>query len=558
MNEIAEKDKFNLDPGIFRTMEERVDMVSDPECPDEVLEIVAEHDKDQNVLEAIFFREKISKKTREILTKRITGDIAELEKVKIIKTDASLSASERAFCSIPWNHISTNADGSIRMCCQMIQGDIEPAHGTLFKADGTYYTGKDPVDDYRNHPELKKIRKEMLEGIDPPICKLCTQEENNGISSRRTGSKQRYPNIFHKALTHTQADGTINLDDFPLTYIDLRFGNKCNLKCRSCGPTDSNLWYSDFYELTKINKMPLGEFKYREHETMKIEKHEDGTFDVSSMIDWWEDSGLWNYITDNISTIDRYYFTGGEPTINQKHRELLDLIIDSGHADKVNLEYNTNMAGIPSKVFSQWKHFKGVYIGMSIDGIYEHFEYIRHPGKWATCERNMRRIDTEEGFERVHAGVALTLSIYNVLHVLDMIWWYKEQNFTRLQDWIIVHNLYGPRHLNIQNLPITVKQYIDRRYNQFISDIHKRWRDEEDRYWCRKQVMSLRSILLHMWGKDPDPDEWRRFHEWTGKMDGIRSESFADICPELQKVFDEARAKETRARSATLKSAGKK
>ena len=79
-------------------------------------------------------------------------------------------------------------------------------------------------------------------------------------------------------------------------------------------------------------------------------------------------------ISENIENID-YYFTGGEPTINQKHRELLDLIIERGVADRVTLEYNTNMAGIPSKVFEQWKHFKYVQIGMSIDGIYEHLTY---------------------------------------------------------------------------------------------------------------------------------------------------------------------------------------
>ena len=558
MNEIAEKDRFNLAPDIYRTMEERVEMVSHPDCPSEVLEIVAEHDLDQNVLEAIYFRNDLTDKTKKFLRERLTREQAELERERAVKQDAKLSSAQRVFCSIPWNHISTNADGSVRMCCQMIQSNVSPVYGTLYKPDGSTYTGKDKPDDYRNHEDLKRVRREMLAGIDPEICKLCTDEERNGIVSRRTGTKQRYPHLFEQALEQTQEDGSIDLNNFPLTYIDLRFGNKCNLKCRSCGPTDSNLWYEDYYKMTEVNNMPLGQFRYRAHETMTVEKLEDGTYDVSTMIDWWEDSGLWNYIVDNIENIDRYYFTGGEPTINQKHRELLDLIIERGVADRVTLEYNTNMAGIPSKVFEQWKHFKYVQIGMSIDGIYEHFEYIRHPGKWTACERSMRRIDTEEGFERVHAGIALTLSIYNVLHLLDMIWWHKDQDWKRLQDWIIIHNLYGPTHLNVQNLPNEVKQYIDKRYNQFISDIQIRWRSKEDRYWVRKTIQNLRSVLTHMWDAEPNPVDWKRFHDWTAKMDTIRSETFATTMPELQRVFDEARAKETRTRSAQLKSAGKK
>ena len=79
---------------------------------------------------------------------------------------------------------------------------------------------------------------------------------------------------------------------------------------------------------------------------MTVEKQEDGTYDVSTMIDWWEDPRLWNYTLTNIENID-YYFTGGEPSINLKHRELLQLIIDSGLSKGVWLEYNTNMAGIP-------------------------------------------------------------------------------------------------------------------------------------------------------------------------------------------------------------------
>ena len=49
----------------------------------------------------------------------------------------------------------------------------------------------------------------MLAGIDPEICKLCTDEERNGIVSRRTGTKQRYPHLFEQALEQTQEDGTI-------------------------------------------------------------------------------------------------------------------------------------------------------------------------------------------------------------------------------------------------------------------------------------------------------------------------------------------------------------
>ena len=69
-----------------------------------------------------------------------------------------------------------------------IHDNDEAPHGTLMKTETEAYTGKDD-------PKLysiieKRVRSEMLKGIDPEICKLCTQEENNGIGSRRTGSKK--------------------------------------------------------------------------------------------------------------------------------------------------------------------------------------------------------------------------------------------------------------------------------------------------------------------------------------------------------------------------------
>ena len=42
------------------------------------------------------------------------------------------------------------------------------------------------------------------------------------------------------------------------------------------------------------------------------------------MKSWYEDSRLWSDINNNITDIKRIYFTGGEPTINHKHKELLE------------------------------------------------------------------------------------------------------------------------------------------------------------------------------------------------------------------------------------------
>ena len=49
----------------------------------------------------------------------------------------------------------------------------------------TFDPAKMMIVKHRNHPVWKQIRKEMMSGIDPEICKLCTNEETNGIGSKR-------------------------------------------------------------------------------------------------------------------------------------------------------------------------------------------------------------------------------------------------------------------------------------------------------------------------------------------------------------------------------------
>ena len=526
---------FNLD--IVRTSQQRIEMINHPDCPIDVLAVVAEYDKDQEVLEALWNKPNLpnmdtpqGRKIRTLLKLRLDKSTDELDKTQ----EKILVNKDRwkAFCPIAWNHLATNADGSIRMCCQMI---YDP-YGTVYKEDGTVLTGKDNITEHRNAPVWKKLRQDMMNGIDPELCKLCTAEEQNGIGSKRQWTRKLYEDTYHKAVSLTKADGSIDDKDFPITYMDLRFGNKCNLKCRSCGPTDSNLWYDDWVKLH-----PGKPFNYREHNKVSIETLPDGTNTVPNLFEPDETySKLWIHIMNNLDTIKRYYFTGGEPTINLKHRELLDYYIKRGTANQVTLDYNTNMAGVPSKVFEQWKYFKQVNLGMSIDGINNHFEFIRHPGKFSTVLKNMRRVDREKGFEKLIASITLTLSVQNVLHFPEMQWWMKEQNWNRIEEVIIVHNLYGPDVLNIQNLPIKYKKYIDSKYKKFIKDINNKWNNSiDEKSFCRKVEQRCSSILQHLWDKEPNTDAYERLWPWMEKLDAIRGESWKTSLPDIQKMIEE-------------------
>lgn len=550
--EINEDNKFDL--SIWRSSDQRIKMVQDPDCPREVLDVVIDHDLDDDVVFATLLAKQIDDELLDKLCKRYNCTRENLDRRRDNMNKMKEDIRAKVFCGVPWNHVSTNASGTIRMCCQMInsQGyEGEENYGTVFKEDGTALTTSDDLSQHRNAPAWKKIRKELLDGEKPEICKLCWDEEANGIGSRREWTNNVFYDLFDKAILKTEEDGSIKHEDFPIEHWDLRFGNKCNLACRSCGPTDSDLWYKDWVAMQGRNT-----FYNRGIGEVTIDIDESGKATVKdSPFEWFDKTDLVSNVKESMPEIKRFYFTGGEPTINHTHRKLLQFAIDEDYAKDIVLDYNTNMAGVPNAIFEQWKKFKEVNLGMSIDGIYEHFEYIRHPGKWKTAYNNMTRIDNNE-FTNLQASVTMTVSIMNVLHLLDMQWWMREQNWNTIAHSIIVHNLYGPTHLNTQNLPKSMKNYITERYNKFLEDIQKQWPD--DAGFLNLVEQRLSSILHHMHAVDDNPDEWKSFFYHTEKLDKIRGENWKESLPEIEQMIRYCIAKDSRKNDVKLATAGKK
>lgn len=542
---------FRLDGTIQRTMQQRIDMVTHEDCPPNVLAIVAEFDSDDPVINACAFGKNADDSIFSIVRERLSFTEEELARsVKAYHIQNNPKFKD-AFCSLPWIHGATNSNGSIRACCQMIYDDDEMPFGNIYKDDGTPLTGSDNIDENRNAKNWKSLRSAMLQGKRHKACQLCWDEEDNKIESKRQNHNNVNRNNIEKMLRNTEPDGTINPTDFPISYWDLRFGNKCNIKCRSCGPTDSDQWYSDHVALGRGDT-----FKTKDGDTVQIEESAPGKYKTPEIFHWVDDSKLWDNIRTNIRQIDRFYFTGGEPTVNIKHRELLDFMIDEDVAKDIVLEYNTNMVGIPESVYTQWSKFKEVNLGMSIDGIYEHFEHIRFPGKWSKVDKGVIKVDSDHRLKNTKASYTVTLSIMNVVHILDMIWWHKEQKYVRINPNIVVHNLYYPKFYNIVNLPLEIKVIIRNLYTQFINDIYKRWPDDSG--WCRQVQQTLTSILTHMDSQEPDEQELPKLFKFQSNLDKIRKEDWKTSLKDIAELLDYYMGMKLRKNNVTLAKTSKR
>ena len=517
-------DKFDL--SIPRSNDDRILLALDKDCPIGTLHTMAKYDTERDVTLAVAFNVNVTSEIIDVVLAKLSMTPEELQlQIDQYKKENVMNGLRNTFCPIPWNHVSTNPEGTVRACCQILDTN---QYGTanIIKDDGTALTGADDVTQHRNAPLWKALRRQFLKGEKPELCKLCWDEEANGVNSHRQRTSRLFPVVISNAVKNTAIDGTIEHDDFPVEYWDLRFGNNCNLKCRTCSPVSSNSWYSDYIALASEESL-VETFK----PYITIEKMDNGKTRITDTYNWYDDSKMWQTIIDGLEHTTRFYFTGGEPTINQKHKELLKIIIDKGLAKNINLDYNTNVAGIPSDMFNLWANFKTVHLGMSVDGIYEHFEYIRNPGKWAAAERTLQKIDSAHNLTNVTAAFSVTVSTLNVLHILDMQWWMKEQNWKRIIPALTLHTLYKPYMYNIQYLPEEMKFYITKRYTQFINDIVRCFPDDVAFILVvRKQCMA---VINYMNAETHEKNTWDEFVKFSERLDIIRGENWRDSLSEL-------------------------
>lgn len=407
------------------------------------------------------------------------------------------------FCLLPWVSMAVRNNGDYRVCCHANTG---LGRGLLHAENQQVLNAGDVgVAEARNSPTLKAIRKSMIEGQWPAACARCQKEEAAGIRSKRIYSKDTLPKDLDQkwAESITDTDGKMVLEKSPLLDLDVRFGNKCNLACRMCGPSDSSAWISDYEKL-------------------------GGTF-KPGRFDWYEQEPFWNSLEVGSSHLEHIYVVGGEPLLIDRHYVFLKHLIDIGRAEKITLEYNTNLTVLPEKALELWHHFQKVRIGVSFDGAKEVNDYIRFPSKFAVLERNLDKIDKASG--RFQVWLACTVSAYNIHHLVDLMRWVHSKKFARIgktsgKEFFVPHPVHMPEHLNVQAFPAEIKKatrvHLEQELAAFLTEPDL---TESERVRAGNIVqqylrfMEARSIDHH----------WPQFLEYTKKLDVIRSQDFKTL-----------------------------
>jgi hypothetical protein len=426
-------------------------------------------------------------------------------------------------CPIPWNFTAVRNNGDVRVCCQ---ANISKSRGILRKANGEAFNAKDgDLKQSRNAEIVRKMRLNMIAGKWPSECVRCQQEEEAGLNSRRHYEIENWKPDFDYFESVTQSDGSIDPSKAPVQYFDLRFGNKCNLACRMCGPTDSDFWYSDHVELT-------GQTEFKDsHGKVSLQKSGNRYVDPSNSYSWHESPKFWEALEENMTGVKHIYMAGGEPMLIEQHYDFVEQCVDKGYSKDIILEYNTNMTILPQRIINLWQNFKEVRVGASIDGFGEVLEIQRYPAKWPVIYRNLQKLDSLPA--PVFSWLACTVTVYNVFHLPDFMKWkvlesgFERINSTRKRPIISHHVAHNPHHLNIRVLSDAEKQLVQQKFNDSLKDFESQFTDHQ----FEKAKSILDSVETYMVAKSYHSVYNEQFQKYTAKLDEIRGQQSHRLLP---------------------------
>jgi MoaA/NifB/PqqE/SkfB family radical SAM enzyme len=417
-----------------------------------------------------------------------SSDPLKIELSTLPKDEKYLLTDSKTFCMYPWIHIHAYPTGQAYACCMS-----EMTHPIGNTRNNT-------LKEIWNGASLRKMRVDMLNETPIPACNNCYEKENSGFFSGRRSANKHHGHHIDKVKS-TKDDGT--LEEFEMSYWDIRFSNLCNLSCRSCGHIFSSSWYQDQVKLAGP------EWKSKN----KVLNYAGRT-----------ETDIWEQLIPHLDYVEQIYFAGGEPLMMAEHYNILDELERRGRFD-VRLIYNTNFTHTRLKdrtVFDYWKKFNSVSVGASLDDMGPRAEYIRKGTDWSVIEANRRQMI--EVCPEVDFYISPTVSILNADHICEFHRYMVDQGLIRPAD-LNVNVLQDPPHYRID---IATEQYKSQLKIKF--EDHLKWLRPLDP--LGRATVGFESLINFMSVTD-NTRLIKTFWDKTEQLDKIRNENILDVIPEL-------------------------
>ena len=397
--------------------------------------------------------------------------------------------NNKAFCILPWVHVNLNQNSEVYPCCRTKHNY---SYGSVQKKG---------LKEIWNSEEIKNVRKEMLAGKAQSFCENCYEAEKIGAESPRQAANDKYRDEFSR-IEYTNTDG--ELVGKEIIYLDIRFSNICNFKCRSCGPESSNAWYEDHQKLCKSTK--------DQKKTLKLTENKTLMQDIESLL----------------PKIDKIYFAGGEPLLDENHYRLLERLIELKRCD-VKIESNTNLSTLSYmqwNILNLWKKFENVIVSASIDAIGPAAELVRKGADWETIRKNLATLQRSN--PEILIQISPTISIMNCFMLPELINYFIENGFIKFAQNVNFNILANPEFLSVALLNQIEIDELSIKYKNFSESLMGRVSIEV----AKHIEYELALVISH--AKHKDLSQTRsEFRVFTFNLDKIRGEKTIKVIPEL-------------------------
>jgi hypothetical protein len=303
------------------------------------------------------------------------------------------------------------------------------------------------IDKAFNSEDYKKLRTDMLNGIENDICKVCYNMENRGSKSYREDANENYKNEYgigvEDLIVDIKDDGELKPN---FIKLDIRPSNICNFKCRTCSSQYSTKWIEEEREYNLSKGIEFDGSIYKTAEK---------SYGISN---------------ESIVNLKEIYIAGGESLYMT---EMYKFIEGIENKSKVVLNIHTNLSLLKFKkydVFELLKDFSYVNFFISCDGIGEIGEYIRTGFNWETFTKNVEKLlIIEEQHSNFKHNFHFTSSILNVFHFFEFLEEMKKRKYIKTDSQIQFYPVRWPTYFNSINF--NMKNEILEYYNLSIDTI---------------------------------------------------------------------------------------
>ena len=403
----------------------------------------------------------------------------------------------------PFTGLATREDGAVKVCCRSAPiGNIQ---------DNT-------LEEIWNNDAMQLVRRQVLNGERPEVCKPCFDLEDQGVESLR----QRHINGVIPEARINLYPNTLLQEIMPFEFptMEIKLNNLCNLKCRMCNPLDSTNW-KDWDSVVPFYKKENNFLVPTIESLVKTPGQYIGAFDDTD--NWWDS------FEKLLPHFRRVEFAGGEPLMDPQHYKILDMLKPYGH--QIELKYATNgtTLGISKgrTIHDYWPHFRSVAVNVSLDGIHDVYNYIRGNSNFLEVEKNIKEIQKIPNVSRVVG--AFTAQAGNILQAAECIdYFINEMNIV-----FYSHRVGYPTCLSAQVLPKALKEEAIQRLESVRARLFTF--DNIKKYPLLEKVtqQQIKDNINYLKAKDQH-HLWPDFLEFNRQLDATRNQSLLDTVPEFR------------------------